>query len=45
MAESAEDRDRPDTETPGTDGKTINDPLPRDGQEAPRREFEGMKPE
>jgi hypothetical protein len=33
------------TETPGGDGKEINDPLTRSDVEAPRKEFEGTKPE
>lgn len=27
MADTSDDRDRPDTDTPGTDDKTINDPV------------------
>ena len=43
MADKFEARHRPDTDTPGTDGK-INDTLTQSEKDAPNREFEGMKP-
>lgn len=42
MAEKDQDQQ---TETPSGDGEKINDPLTRRDVEAPRKEFEGTKPE
>ena len=42
MAEKDEEQQ---TEARQSDGKPINDPLTRSDVEAPRKEFEGTKPE